>query len=199
MSTEAGAADGIRPGARRRDSGEDAMMSHRWSGGGRVLTPHKPAEDLIYARPPPEPANPCAPDANPQVTGPNRSSGTHRCNDFTAFGGRSTRAGPPNSVTNQRHRRSGAPAASRWCCAALSTSMMSRVQSRIQCSGCLRFVDVARPLGVDVEVRQLTARDGARINVICVGRILVHRCVRCRDGSVALKAPPAGTTRSVEG
>jgi hypothetical protein len=52
----------------------------------------------------------------------------------------------------------------------------------IKCHGCGRAVDVTAPHDTTYEVLHNTDRTGARVVEIRVGKVVVHRCVLCRDG-----------------
>jgi hypothetical protein len=54
--------------------------------------------------------------------------------------------------------------------------------STIHCAGCGRRVDVTAPPGAGYEIRRGDEPDGRRFIEILVGRVIVHRCVLCRDG-----------------
>ena len=57
-----------------------------------------------------------------------------------------------------------------------------RAADTIQCPGCYTAVDVSRPPGIDFEVlRDQTAGNLPRS--LTVGRIVVHRCRLCADGT----------------
>lgn len=52
----------------------------------------------------------------------------------------------------------------------------------LQCPGCQRLVDVARPSGVPVTIGRIHTTDGREEIAIEVGRVTVHRCTLCLDG-----------------
>ena len=51
----------------------------------------------------------------------------------------------------------------------------------VQCPGCRRVVDVARPPGVEFEIVPMHERDGKMVTIL-VGRVVVHACHCCPDG-----------------
>jgi hypothetical protein len=52
----------------------------------------------------------------------------------------------------------------------------------VQCPGCHRPVDIARPPGVAFEVQRGQNSQGREVIMIDVGRVTVHRCTLCADG-----------------
>ncbi len=52
----------------------------------------------------------------------------------------------------------------------------------VQCPGCHRPVDLARPRDVGFEIRRDKAPDGVGIVTIVIGRVVVHQCRQCPDG-----------------
>jgi hypothetical protein len=51
----------------------------------------------------------------------------------------------------------------------------------VQCPGCRRAVDVARPPGVEFDIVPTQEADG-RMVAILVGRVVIHCCHCCPDG-----------------
>lgn len=52
----------------------------------------------------------------------------------------------------------------------------------VQCPGCHRSVGVARPIDVAYEIVRDHTNDGREQITITLGRVIVHRCLLCRDG-----------------
>ena len=57
----------------------------------------------------------------------------------------------------------------------------TRMVETVQCPGCRRAVDVARPPGVNFEILPTQDLD-ARMVTIVIGCVVVHRCRCCPDG-----------------
>lgn len=58
-----------------------------------------------------------------------------------------------------------------------------RSTDAIQCPGCHTPVDVSRPPGVDFDVLHNQTIANHPTVIITVGRIVVHRCWLCADGT----------------
>jgi hypothetical protein len=52
----------------------------------------------------------------------------------------------------------------------------------VQCPGCHRPVDVARPPNVHFEILADQNAEAPGVVTVVVGRLVVHRCTRCPDG-----------------
>jgi hypothetical protein len=57
----------------------------------------------------------------------------------------------------------------------------TRPPDRIQCPGCHRVVDIARPLDIPFAVKRANGT-GPEMITITVGLVVVHRCLLCADG-----------------
>ena len=58
-----------------------------------------------------------------------------------------------------------------------------RSTDTIQCPGCHTPVDVSRPPGIDFAVMHDQTTGNRPTVIITVGRIVVHRCWLCADGT----------------
>ena len=58
----------------------------------------------------------------------------------------------------------------------------NRVGDTVQCPGCHRPVDVARPSDVAFEIHADRDPQAEGVVTIMVGRVVVHQCQRCPDG-----------------
>ena len=58
-----------------------------------------------------------------------------------------------------------------------------RSRDSIQCPGCHTPVDVSRPAGIDFDVLHNQTTGSRPTVIISVGRIVVHRCWLCADGT----------------
>jgi hypothetical protein len=56
------------------------------------------------------------------------------------------------------------------------------VGETIKCHGCGQPVDVTAPTDTKYEIIRDTDRTGTSTVEIRVGRVVVHRCLLCRDG-----------------
>jgi len=52
---------------------------------------------------------------------------------------------------------------------------------RLQCHGCRRVVDIARPADIPFSVTRERVASGEMITIM-VGCVVVHRCLLCADG-----------------
>jgi hypothetical protein len=52
----------------------------------------------------------------------------------------------------------------------------------VHCPGCHQVVDVARPPDVNFVIDRAEVQDGGGVVTILIGRVVVHRCLECRDG-----------------
>ena len=51
----------------------------------------------------------------------------------------------------------------------------------VQCPGCRRAVDVARPPGVEFDIVPTEESEGRMVTIL-VGRVVIHCCHCCPDG-----------------
>jgi hypothetical protein len=52
----------------------------------------------------------------------------------------------------------------------------------IQCSGCHRVIEIARPDDVDYKVERGFTADFRQEIIVTVGHVVVHRCMQFTDG-----------------